>query len=90
MDGRQLRKEQRRWLVRLQKLLQLRYRIGAGGLSDAAHGANRKCRGALQIDLRARYGIEGVGVVTSTVLHPASIRHGWDTPVLASAPAAKY
>jgi len=74
MDRRQLRKEQRRRLVRLQKLLQLRYQIGpgVGGLSDAAHGDHRRCRGALQIDLRARYGIEGVGVVTSTVLHPAS------------------
>jgi len=38
MDRRQLRKEQRRRLVRLQKLLQLRYQIGAGGPSEAAHG----------------------------------------------------
>jgi len=63
MDGRQLPKEQRRRLVRLQKLLQLRYQIGAGGPSEAAHVGNRRFLHALQIDLRARYAIEGVRAV---------------------------
>ena len=70
-DGLQLRQGQQRRLVRLQKLLQLRYQIAAVGPSEAAHSPSRSGRGQPAIDLRARYEIEGVGVASSKVLPPA-------------------